>query len=73
MIIIGGSISNRGDLIEQIYKKLDFILSLEINAEVRPVIEPCLFKNDANLLGALFHSHNARKYLSPKITLKYLY
>jgi predicted NBD/HSP70 family sugar kinase len=54
-IIIGGAISSREDLIVQIYKKLDLIMSLGIIAQVRPVIEPCLFKNDANLLGALFH------------------
>ncbi|MDR4949046.1 ROK family protein [Neobacillus cucumis] len=54
-IIIGGAISSRTDLIEKIDEKLDLILeSLEI-AKVRPVIEVCHFKNDANLLGALFH------------------
>jgi predicted NBD/HSP70 family sugar kinase len=54
-IIIGGAISSRSDLIEKIYEKLDLILeSVEI-AMVRPVIELCHFKNDANLLGALFH------------------
>lgn len=54
-VIIGGAISIRSDLIEKIYEKLDLILeSIEI-AMVRPVIELCHFKNDANLLGALFH------------------
>jgi predicted NBD/HSP70 family sugar kinase len=54
-IIIGGGISSRDDLIDQINKKLDLIIdSLKI-AKVRPVIESCQFKNDANLLGALFH------------------
>nr|WP_263325122.1 ROK family protein [Neobacillus sp. Marseille-Q6967] len=54
-IIIGGAISSRPDLIEQIYKKLDQILESVQIAKVRPVIETCQFKNDANLLGALFH------------------
>ena len=54
-IILGGAISSRTNLIERIYEKLDIILdSVEI-AKVRPVIEICHFKNDANLLGALFH------------------
>ncbi|WP_042463442.1 ROK family protein [Neobacillus dielmonensis] len=54
-IILGGAISVREDLIEQIYKKLDRILAAVGLAKVRPVIEACQFRNDANLLGALFH------------------
>ncbi|MFB3161937.1 ROK family protein [Neobacillus sp. 179-J 1A1 HS] len=54
-IIIGGAISNRTDLIDKIYEKLDLILDTVEIAKVRPVIEVCHFKNDANLLGALFH------------------
>lgn len=54
-IIIGGAVSSRDDLIDQIYKKLDLILDDVTIAIVRPVIETCHFKNDANLLGALFH------------------
>ncbi|MBM7691749.1 putative NBD/HSP70 family sugar kinase [Peribacillus deserti] len=54
-IIIGGAISSRSDLIEQINKKLDLIFVSVPFARVRPVIETCHFKNDANLLGALFH------------------
>ncbi|MGM0924018.1 MAG: ROK family protein [Bacillota bacterium] len=54
-IILGGAISSRIDLIDEINKKLDVIIdSLKI-AKVRPVIETCQFKNDANLLGALYH------------------
>jgi predicted NBD/HSP70 family sugar kinase len=54
-IIIGGAISSRVDLIEQVNKKLDLILASVPVAVVRPVIETCHFKNDANLMGALFH------------------
>jgi predicted NBD/HSP70 family sugar kinase len=54
-IIIGGAISSRNDLIEQIYKKLDYIMDSVNFAKVRPIIEICQFKNDANLLGALYH------------------
>lgn len=54
-IIIGGAISNREDLIDQIYKKIDILLKSVKAAKVRPIIEPCQFKNDANLLGALYH------------------
>lgn len=54
-IIIGGAISSRIDLIEQINQKLDILLDAVSIAKVRPIIETCQFKNDANLLGALFH------------------
>ncbi|PLT28804.1 ROK family protein [Peribacillus deserti] len=54
-IILGGAISSREDLIDEIYKKLDIILSSVRIAKVRPVIESCQYKNDANLLGALYH------------------
>ncbi|WP_322552642.1 ROK family protein (plasmid) [Priestia megaterium] len=54
-IILGGAISTRKDLTNQIDKKLDIIMdSVEI-AKVRPNIQSSHFKNDANLLGALFH------------------
>jgi len=54
-IILGGAISNRDDLIEQIYKKIDLLLESVRAAKIRPIIESCQFKNDANLLGALYH------------------
>lgn len=60
-IIIGGAISNREDLIEQIYKKLDILLESVMAAKVRPVIEQCQYKNDANLIGALYHYLQCQK------------
>lgn len=54
-IIIGGAISSRSDLIDKIYKKIDMILDSVQIAKVRPIIETCQFRNDANLLGALFN------------------
>lgn len=54
-IILGGAISDRGDFIEQIEKKLSILLSCVHIAKVKPIIEKCHFKNDANLLGALYH------------------
>ncbi|BDG34296.1 ROK family protein [Saccharococcus caldoxylosilyticus] len=54
-IILGGAISNREDFIEQIEKRLSLLMSHIGIAKVRPVIEKCHFKNDANLLGALYH------------------
>ncbi|MGG0719615.1 ROK family protein [Robertmurraya massiliosenegalensis] len=54
-IIIGGAISSRTDLIKEIQTKLDEILDSVKIAKIRPVIEICHFKNDANLIGALYH------------------
>lgn len=41
--------------IERINQKLDPLLDAVTIAKVRPIIETCQFKNDANLPGALFH------------------
>ncbi|MGZ0084268.1 ROK family protein [Caldibacillus thermoamylovorans] len=54
-IVLGGAVSNRPDFIEQIERRLSLLLAAVPFAKVRPVIEKCHFKNDANLLGALYH------------------
>ena len=54
-IILGGAISNRDHLISDINRRLDSMLSGIIAAKIRPDIEICRFRNDANLLGALYH------------------
>ncbi|MFC0298658.1 ROK family protein [Geobacillus jurassicus] len=54
-IIVGGGISSRPDFVDEINKRLSVFLSLVPIAKIRPVVETCQFKNDANLLGALYH------------------
>ncbi|AGT30631.1 transcriptional regulator [Geobacillus genomosp. 3] len=54
-IIVGGGISSRPDFVGEINKRLSALLSVVSIAKVRPVVEACRFKNDANLLGALYH------------------
>ena len=54
-IIIGGAISNREDFIDRINEKIDLIMSKIKVATIRPKIAKCMFRNDANLLGALFN------------------
>lgn len=54
-ILIGGAISAREDFIDKLNEKLDLIFSKLTFATVRPVIEKCVYGNDANLLGALFN------------------
>ena len=54
-ILIGGAISNREDFLDKINEKIDEIVSNVIIPHSRPIIDRCKFKNDANLLGALFN------------------
>lgn len=53
MIIIGGSISQRDNLIDSLYVELDNILKKITHATIRPIISPCYFRGDANLIGAV--------------------
>lgn len=53
IILLGGAISERDNFIDEINKKLDYLLeNIEI-AKVRPIIATCKHKKDANLIGAL--------------------
>lgn len=54
-IIIGGGISVRDDLLDEINQRLDVIFSRFTHAKIRPVVLTCQYHNDANLLGALYH------------------
>lgn len=54
-IIIGGAISQRDDLIENINQRLDIIFSKLTHAKIRPEVVKCEFQNDANLIGATYH------------------
>lgn len=54
VILIGGGISARKDLIENINKKLDAILEKVSLAKVKPKINTCKFRQNANLLGAVY-------------------
>lgn len=54
-IIIGGGISVREDLLDEVNQRLDQIFNTLTHAKIRPCILTCQFHNDANLLGALFH------------------
>ena len=54
IILIGGGISAKEDLIDEIDEKLDRILEKIDLAKVKPKIEPCKFRQNANLLGAVY-------------------
>lgn len=55
IILLGGAISNREDFIECINQKLDELLKILNTNVVRPLIDTCTFKKDANLIGAAAH------------------
>ncbi|WP_117170083.1 ROK family protein [Paraliobacillus sediminis] len=54
VILIGGGVSAREDLIDRINEKLDRILSMIDLAKVKPTIATCKFRQNANLLGAVY-------------------
>jgi len=54
-IIIGGGISGKEDLIPQLNKKLQEIVDQVGIAPFVPDIALCKFKNDANLIGAVYN------------------
>ncbi|SDJ77999.1 ROK family protein [Sediminibacillus albus] len=54
IILIGGGISAREDLIERINEKLDMLLAKIKIATVKPRIDVCKFRQNANLLGAVY-------------------
>ena len=54
-IIIGGGISVRDDLLDEVNQRLDVIFHRFKHAKIIPVVLTCQYHNDANLLGALYH------------------
>ena len=54
IILIGGGISAREDLTEKINEKLDKILTTIDLARIKPRINTCKFRQNANLLGAVY-------------------
>lgn len=55
VIIIGGGISVREDMINEINKRLDIIIDKVEPARIKPVVKKCAFANDANIIGAMYH------------------
>lgn len=55
MIVIGGAISTREELLDKVNEQLDIIFDQLTHTHVRPNIKVCKFGNDANLIGATYH------------------
>jgi predicted NBD/HSP70 family sugar kinase len=54
-IIIGGAISVRDDILDEVNSRLDVIFHQFTHAKIRPVVCTCEYHNQSNLLGALYH------------------
>ncbi|WP_416147495.1 ROK family protein [Salipaludibacillus sp. HK11] len=61
VILLGGGISQQERLPTEIDRKLDALLSVIQLAKVKPNIKVCTFKQDANLLGAVYAFRKRRK------------
>ena len=59
VIIIGGEISKRKDLIENINKYINQYLKHLKTPKIKPNIKVCKFGNDSNLIGAVYHFLNS--------------
>lgn len=53
LIVVGGAISQREDLCENISRHLDMILQEVGIARIKPEVVSCKYSGDANLIGAL--------------------
>lgn len=54
-IVIGGAVSVREDLVDEINERLDKIFEVIDIAHIRPVVLTCHYQGDANMIGALYH------------------
>lgn len=55
MIVIGGAVSVRPELLDKVNEQLDIIFSQLTHAKVRPNVKVCQFGNEANMIGAVYH------------------
>ena len=55
VIVIGGNISSRVDILENIENGMDKIIDKVKISKMRPIIKKCKFRNDANLIGAVYN------------------
>lgn len=58
VIVIGGAISNRDDLLLEIDQRLNKIITTLGHARIYPKVVTCKYNNSANLIGALYHFLN---------------
>lgn len=55
LILLGGGVSNKPDILEQLEKRFELILKQVGIAPFVPKVETCYFKSEANLIGAVYN------------------
>lgn len=55
VIVLGGGVSGMKGLVEKVNAEMDNILKKVKIARIKPEIKVCEFKNDANLIGAVYN------------------
>lgn len=57
VIVLGGAISEREDFIDEINRRLEYMMESKCGLEgrIKPEVKRCIFGNDANKLGALYN------------------
>lgn len=55
LILLGGGVSNKPDIIDQLNKRFSEILEKVQIAPFMPQVKTCFFKSDANLIGAVYN------------------
>lgn len=55
MILLGGGVSNKLDLLDKLDEQFDVMLERVPLADFKPDVELCRFKSDANLIGAVYN------------------
>ncbi len=58
VIVLGGAVTQRVDLLNRINEKLDILMDNISIAKIRPIIKKCEFLNDSNLVGAVYNFIN---------------
>lgn len=58
LILLGGGVSVREDLIPEVYQRLRKLQEIVPIATVLPELATCQFYNDANMIGAVYHYYD---------------
>jgi len=55
LVLLGGGVSNKANLLEKLDEQFEKIMKTVKIAPFKPEVETCEFKNDANLIGAVYN------------------
>jgi predicted NBD/HSP70 family sugar kinase len=61
MVVIGGAISAREDLIPELNKRIEYLNKKIATSMLDVRVEKCAYSNDANIIGAVYNFMNTFK------------